>query len=142
MRAVLDPNVIISGLLSPSGNSARLFQAWQRGQFELIVSDALLEEVTRAFAYPKLRRRISETDARGVIQWFTESAVVVGDPVAPPPVHSSDPGDQYLIALAASRRAMLVSGDKHLLELRDRIPVVSPGRFLEQLTERATGISR
>ena len=45
MRAVLDPNVIISGLLSPSGNAARLLRAWERGEYELIVSVSLVAEL-------------------------------------------------------------------------------------------------
>lgn len=132
MRAVLDPNVIISALLSPSGNPAGVLRAWQQGEFELIVSTALLEELARAFAYPKLRRLINEDDAQAAVRWLTEAAIVVSDPDAQPPVHSTDPGDDYLIALAAARQAILVSGDRHLLDLRDEIPVLSPAAFLEQ----------
>jgi predicted nucleic acid-binding protein len=51
-------------------------------------------------------------------------------------VRSSDPGDDYLIALAAEQNAALVSGDRHLLDLKGRIPVYSPRDFLE-LVERA-----
>src|SRR5580704_17144184 len=135
MRAVLDPNVIISALLSPSGNRARVLRAWQRGEFELIVSASLLEELARALAYPKLRRRISEEDAEAVVQWLSEAATVVSDPTAQPPVHSTGPGDDYLIALVAARQAILVSGDRDLLDLSDDVPVFSPAAFLEQFTE-------
>jgi uncharacterized protein len=136
VRAVLDPNVIISALLSPAGNAARLLKAWEHGEFELIASAALLEELQRALAYPKLRRHISGQEAAGVVRWLTESATLAGDPAAPPPVRSDDPGDDYLIALAASRQAILVSGDKHLLDLADRIPVLEPALFLKHLSER------
>ena len=135
MRAVLDPNVIISALLSPSGNPAGVLRAWQQGEFELIVSPSLLEELARAFAYPKLRRRINEEDGRAVVQWLTEVATFVIDPEAQPPVHSTDRGDDYLIALAAARHAILVSGDRDLLDLSDEIPVFSPAAFLEQFAE-------
>ena len=136
MRAVLDPNVIISGLLSPGGNAANLLRAWERGEFELIVSTGLLEELERALGYPKLRRHIAEEEAQGVLRWLTESAAVVVDPVEPPPIRSVDSGDDYLIALAASRQAILVGGDRHLLELADRIPVLEPALFLEHLSEQ------
>ena len=135
MRAVFDPNVIISGLLSPAGNAARLLRAWEAGEFELIISAALLEELGRALAYPKLRRRISGEEAERVIQWLSESATVVSDPTIEAPVRSADPGDDYLIALAASRQAILVSGDKHLLDLAEQIPVLDPARFIEQLSK-------
>jgi hypothetical protein len=135
VRAVLDPNVIISALLSPSANPARVLGAWQQGEFELIVSASLLEELARALAYPKLRRRISEEDAAAVVHWLSEAATVVSDANAQSPFHSSDPGDDYLIALAAARQAILVSGDRDLLDLSDQIPVFSPAAFLEQFTE-------
>ncbi len=135
MRAVLDPNVIISALLSPSGNAAWLLRAWERGEFELIVSAGLLAELERALAYPKLRRRVSEDEAREVLQWLSQSGVSAIDPNAPPSVRSGDPGDGYLIALAASERAILVSGDKDLLDLAGEIPVVSPVQFRERLSD-------
>ena len=139
MRAVLDPNVIISGLLSPAGNAAHLLKAWQDGEFELIVSSASLEELERALGYSKLRRHISEGEAARVIGWLSESATVVEDPDTPPPFQSPDPGDDYLIALAAARRALLVSGDRHLLDLADRIPVLDPARLRERLSGGDTG---
>ncbi len=133
MRAVLDPNVIISGLLSPSGNAAALLRAWEQGEFELVASIALLAELERAFAYPKLRRRIPESDGDAVLQWLTESGTIAPDPSSPPPTRSADPGDDYLIALAASQNAILVSGDKDLLSLAPEIPVLSPAQFRDQL---------
>ena len=137
MRAVLDPNAIISGLLSPTGKAARLLAAWVRGEFELVVSPALLDELERALGYPKLRRHIPEEDARAVLRWLAESAAPVEDPPAPPPVRSADSEDDYLIALAASRGAILVSGDRHLLDLAGQIPVIEPALFLEQLAEES-----
>jgi putative PIN family toxin of toxin-antitoxin system len=135
VRAVLDPNVLISALLSPTGRAAEVVRASQRGEFDLIVSTLLVEELERALAYPKLRRRIPEQDARDFVHWITGSATLVGDPDEDPPVRSTDPGDDYLIALAASRRAILVSGDTHLLDLSHEIPVESPSQFLERLAQ-------
>ena len=136
MRAVLDPNVVISGLLSPTGNAARLLRACEQGEFELIVSAGVLAELERALAYPKLRRRVPADDARDVLQWLSESGMISNDPDAGPTVRSVDPGDDYLIALAESQRAILVSGDKDLLDLADEIPVLSPAQFRERLARR------
>jgi putative PIN family toxin of toxin-antitoxin system len=130
VRAVLDVNVIISALLSPSGAPARVIRAWLEGRFELVVSPLLLGELKRALAYPKLRERIGVVEARRVLEWFATSALVAEDPRHPPPVRSPDPGDDYLIALAHAERAVLVSGDQHLLGLEGAIPIHSPARFL------------
>jgi putative PIN family toxin of toxin-antitoxin system len=133
VRAVLDPNVIISALLSSSGAPARLLRAWLHGRFELVVSPLLLAELERALGYPKLRKRIPPREARRIMEWIMDSATSARDPNQPPPVRSSDPGDDYLIALAATEQAALVSGDEHLLGIAADFPVFSPSRFLHLL---------
>jgi len=133
VRAVLDANVLISAVLSPRGTPARLVLAWQAGAFDLVVSPLLLAEVRRALAYPKLERRIPPADADAFIDWLGRSATVADDPSGAPPVRSDDPGDDYLIALAAAERAVLVSGDVHLTSLASRMPVRTPAAFISEL---------
>ena len=102
---------------------------------KLIVSAHLLEELERALAYPKLRRRISAADAAKAIAWLRHDATMLPDPIGDPPVRSVDPGDDYLIALAAAGKALLVSGDDHLLSLGMSPAVLSPSAFLTRLVE-------
>lgn len=132
MRAVIDPNVLISGLLSPAGSPAQVLRAWQQGRVEVLVSPLLLDELTRALAYPKLRERIPADDAAEAVRRLADGATQVDDPPDEPPVRS--PGEDYLIALAAEQRAALVSGDRHLLALSEQIPVYSPRAFLDELS--------
>ncbi len=133
MRAVLDPNVVISGVISPRGAPADVLRSLAGGEFEFVASQALLSELERALAYPKLRRHIGEPDAAELVRWVADTASVVVDPDVRPPVHSRDPGDDYLIVLASAHRAALVSGDKDLLALEGEIPVFSPRAFLDLL---------
>ena len=135
MRAVLDPNVIISALLSPTGSPAKLLWAWIEGGYELVISPLLLEEFERALAYPKLAERIAPEEAHDLVALLRQGADLREDPDGPPPVQSPDPGDDYLIALAASAQAVLVSGDRHLLGLGDDLPVYSPAAFLQVLEQ-------
>jgi uncharacterized protein len=133
IRAVLDPNVVISALLSAQGSPAEVLRCWLRGEFEAIVSPLLLGELKRALAYPKLRRRITAAEAAEMLEWLASFATMSEDPPGPPPVRSSDPGDDYLISLAAVASAALVSGDDHLLVLRETLPVFTPADFLAWL---------
>jgi len=133
VRALLDANALISAILSPRGTPARLLLAWQAGAFDLVVSPLLLAEVRRALAYPKLERRVPPADADAFVDWLGRSATVAADPSGPPPVHSDDPGDDYLVALAAAERAVLVSGDVHLTSLASRMPVRTPAEFILEL---------
>lgn len=109
------------------------------GAFELVVSRLLFKELRRALGYPKLRERIARAEADGFLSLLEHSAVAVADPSEPPPVRSSDPGDDYLLAIAAAQQAVLVSGDGHLLSLRDGdLPIYSPAEFLERLPDTRT----
>ena len=134
MRAVLDPNVVISGAISPRGAPADVLRSLA-GASWLVAPQALLGELERALAYPKLRPYISESDAADLVRWVADSASVVVDPDADPSVHSRDPDDDYLIALASAHRVALVSGDKDLLALEGEIPVFSPRAFLGLLAD-------
>lgn len=130
MRAVLDPNVFISALISPMGSPAKVVKAWLGGAFELVASPLLLAELERALGYPKLRERVNEADTGELLDLLRAGADMRDDPSEAPPVRSSDPGDDYLIALAASSKAVIVSGDRHLLDLGDGLPVYPPTAFL------------
>src|SRR5262245_22170168 len=136
MRAVLDPNVLISALLSRDGSPARAVRAWLDGAFELIVSEHLLEELTRALGYPKLRKRVEQAEAIEFVDLLRRGAHMHDDPTLPASVRSPDPDDDYLIALAEKAQAMIVSGDRHLLALVGRLPVLSPSSFLDELEHR------
>jgi len=133
VRVVLDANVLISAILSPRGSPAGLLLAWQAGAFDLVVSPSLLAEVRRALTYPKLRRLIAPADAAAFVDWLERAAMLVEDPVLLPPIRSDDPDDDYLIVLASSARAILVSGDVHLTSLASRMPVRRPVEFLAKL---------
>ena len=134
MRAVLDPNVLVSAAISTVGPPRRIVAAWAQERFELVASPALLDELSDVLARPKFRRWISAPVAREFVDGLTDDALIINDPPALPGV-SADPDDDYLIALARAARAdYLVSGDRHLLELEDPDPpVLTPAQFLELL---------
>ena len=134
MRAVLDANVLISALLAPAGASAGLLVRWLRGEFELVVSNKLLTELSRALAYPKLRSWISPEQADVLMDLLRRSASLTAAPDEPPERISRDPEDDYLLALAAATDSILVTWDRDLLDLQG-LPVLSPTVFLTRLDE-------
>ena len=134
MRAVLDPNVRIASLLSRSGAPARIVSRWLAGEFELVVSEALLAELAQALAYPKIRKRVAEDEAIKFVELLREAQRVAPDPAAPA-CRSADPDDDYLLALAQAERAVLVSGDQHLLALAPELPILTPRAFLDALAQ-------
>ena len=134
MRAVLDPNVLVSAAISPNGPPRQILTAWADERFVLIISPAVLDELADVLARPKLQRFITAVLAVAFIDGLATDAVIVQDPPDPPDL-SPDPDDDYLIALARTASAdYLVSGDRHLLDLTDPDPpVLTPRQFLDVL---------
>ena len=134
MRALLDVNVLIAGLLSRTGSPARLLGKWLEGEFELVISDLLLDELEKTLARPKLRRLLDDDEISAFLELLRGGlADWVEDPEELPSFKSRDPKDDYLIAAARSAQATLVTGDADLLELSGSIPVMSPRAFLKTL---------
>lgn len=135
MRAVLDVNVLISGVLSAKGPSAEILRASRDGRFELVISELLLAELKRALAYPKLQKRIPAEKAHAFANWVRDHGTLAEDPATPAPVSSRDPDDDYLLTLAIDRRAYLVTGDQDLLVLSDDLPILAPAEFATMLRQ-------
>jgi putative PIN family toxin of toxin-antitoxin system len=134
LRAVLDPNVLVSAAIALAGPPRQIVTAWVDDRFELIASPMLLDELRDVLARPKFRRWISTAVATEFVDGLAQAAVIVDDPPGPTG-DSPDPEDDYLVALARAARAdYLVSGDHHLLELPDPDPpVLTPREFLDRL---------
>lgn len=133
-RAVLDPNVLISALISPAGASAQLLVELRAGAFELVTSPLLLMELSEVLKREKFRRYASGPEVDAFVELIRGESIVLDDPERSPEPLGADPDDEYLIDLARVARVdALVSGDLHLLDLRDAVPAVTPREFLESL---------
>lgn len=136
-RAVLDPNVLISGLISPGGPTGRILALLRDGAFELVTSLLLLDELDGVLRRPKFRRHVTEDEVAEFVDAIRRQIELLEDPPATQPRLSEDPNDEYLVRLARSARVdHLVSGDPHLTLLRGSIPVLTPREFLK-LIERS-----
>lgn len=137
LRAVLDANAYVSAVVQPGGPPGRIIERFLRGAaFEIVLTPAIVEEVLRALAYPKVRRMV-----RGEIDpalWF-EDIVVLADLVAGEHKVSAicqDPDDdKYLAAALEGRAAVVVTGDRDFLALKEHqgVRIVRPRAFLDLL---------
>lgn len=136
MRIILDTNVLLSGLLSSHGPSAKLLDAWERKLFTLVACDELLDELRdvagRPFFKTRLRPSAAELLIAGLRDFSFFCEELPSGPIAP------DPKDSYLLALAeASQAEFLVTGDKKLQSLKNykSLQIVSPAAMLQLLKE-------
>jgi putative PIN family toxin of toxin-antitoxin system len=110
VRAVVDPNVLVSALISSGGPPRQIVAAWVDERFELIASPTLLDELRDVLARTKFRRWVSAEVAADFVEGLKDAATLIDDP-PPQPGTSPDPDDDYLIALARTAAAdCLVSG--------------------------------
>jgi putative PIN family toxin of toxin-antitoxin system len=143
MRAVVDTNVIVSRFLSPNGTPALVLSLWERGLFELIVTEAILAEYLRVLAYAHIQTRLgmSRDEIVQVVADFRSFAVLV-EPSEPIAAIVDDPSDnKFLEAAVAGNCDYIVSGDPHLLRLREYrgIQILTPAAFLV-VQERDGGV--
>ena len=136
IRAVLDTNVIVSGIIKGDSPPGHILALLFKGRFTAVISPPLLSEVSRVLAYPKIRDKYHLNPQ--VSQTILTSLILLSDlvPSSPPPEAGRNPEDDYLLACAAQGRAdFIVTGDSDLLVLREfqGIPLITPQTFLKRL---------
>lgn len=117
-RAVVDTNVIVSGVIAPHGAARRILEAWHAGRFTLVTSEAIIAEVARVLRYPRIRDRydLTEDDVTAVVDSLRTDAEVVAGLYEVR--RSTDPADDMFLACALEGYAeYVVSGDRHLLDI-------------------------
>lgn len=137
IRAVLDANVFVSAVLSPMGIPAKIFKAWRDGDFHLVISKAILEEIDRVFRYPRIARRHRWPEER--ISLFIEDLAhlaILAPSKRKLTVITDDPSDnRYLECAIEGGAEYIVSGDQHLLQLGayQKVRILAPRTFLDTL---------
>lgn len=140
LRAVLDANVLVSALIRPKGPPGQIvFRLLRDRAFTLVTSPAILTEVRRSLAYPRVRKHllVSEED----LDLWVAALALVGEPVEGSlriAAVAEDPEDDKYIAAALEGRAQfIVTGDAHLLSLKtyEGVRLVTPRVFLGLLKD-------
>ncbi len=140
IRAVLDTNVVVSSFLHPSGVPSQIRRAWENNKFELSISEPLFREYVEVLGRPVIRQRlkVEPDEIERFLELVAETSVWPSEDLEVVPVVVDDPDDDIVLATAVANRAdVIVSGDRHLLELNPHrgIPILTPRQLLESLTE-------
>ncbi|HEY1647920.1 MAG TPA: putative toxin-antitoxin system toxin component, PIN family [Terracidiphilus sp.] len=131
IRVVLDTNVLVSGLAYPASIPGRILRAWQQGGLSVVLSRYILDEM--AAVLPRLARNtLSPEEIRDLADSFLFLAEVV-EPSAASDEMLRDKADALVLGtLLASGADYLITGDKDLLALAERYPIVTPAMFWER----------
>lgn len=137
LRAVPDTNILVSALISPDGNSAKI--GARMSEFVSCTSEIILKELVRVLHYDRVYKKYDLTEAliSQYLQKLRKSQLVVAGAYEVRGV-VSDPDDDMFIACALEAGAdYIISGDPHLLNLKHYrdIQIVTPKAFLEILNQ-------
>ena len=132
-RTVLDTNIIISSALG--GALVLILERWDQGKFTVIVTSDILREYFEVLNRPKFKLKQETIDkiTRYIYQ-FSEF-VIREERIQ---LIEADPADdKFLEAATAGKVDFIVSGDSHLLELKEfrSIPILSGREFIDWLQE-------
>lgn len=128
IRVALDSNVVISGLMYPASIPGRIVRAGLESGLSLFMSRYILDAVQRVL--PELKRSpFSPEEVLDLIdQFIFQSELVEADGAQDPELR--DPADPVILGtFRAAQAEYLITGEKDLLVLADRCPVLSPAEF-------------
>jgi putative PIN family toxin of toxin-antitoxin system len=128
LRVVLDTNVLVSGLAYPGSVPGRILSAWRQGGLDVVLSRYILDEMVRVM--PRLARvSLNSTEIRDLADTFMFTADMV-EPTIELEETLRDKDDQMVLGtLRAAKADYLITGDKDLLVLGERYPIVTPAVF-------------
>jgi putative PIN family toxin of toxin-antitoxin system len=129
MKAILDTNVLISAYVFPGGKPEAVYRLALEGHLEIGTSLTLLAELGRVLGqkFGWIPDRVEAAVAQ-----MTRIASVV-EPRETVLVVKADPADDRVLEAARAFDAeVIVSGDRHLLDLGtwSEIDIVSPAEFI------------
>jgi len=119
---------VSTGLMS---GPPAILSAWREGEVDLVLSRYILDEMVRVL--PRLPRiTLTAAEIRDLADSFLFMAEIV-DPSTEPDEALRDQADQPVLGTLRTAQAdYLVSGDKDLLALGERYPIVTPTIFWER----------
>jgi len=114
MRVVLDTNVLVSALIS-RGKPRTLLRLIKAKDHSLIISNPILEELSRIASNDRIARYASTEDYTEFLKNLEKSSLVR----AKSKVHVFNDADDRILSTARDGKAdMIVTGDKHMLGLK------------------------
>ncbi len=143
-RIVLDANIYVSALIKPTSCPGEVLKyILINRNSELVLTEAILGELKRVIFYPKVRKYIKKSD-QDINTWLDAlkvHAFLLTERFSYETIVEEDPDDdKYVIAALESRAAYLVSGDKHLLNLRSyaQIKIVTANEYRNLYSHEVT----
>ncbi len=130
MKAVVDTNVLVSGLINPHGYPGRIVDLLQVDALQVMVDDRILAEYHDVLRRDAFRAYFSEQDREDILEYLDNHALHIASRFVARCL--PDVGDAPFLEVALSAEVSLVTGNAthYPLEKRGNCQVLSPKEFL------------
>jgi len=120
MRAVIDTNVLISGLIGKTSSPAKIVDAWVARKFQPVVSEKVIEEYSAVLTRDKFSSLGTVEERLNLLNMLLSfEHVVLASSQEKINVIQDDPQDNIFLECAvAGGCEFVVSGYRHLLQLK------------------------
>ncbi len=132
MRIIVDTNVLASGLFY-KGIPFKILQGIKQGKYRSVVSQEIADEYKRTV--DKLANRFPDiVNANAQLELIVLSSDICQLFKLTEPVCADPDDDKFIACAIASKTRIIVSGDKHLLDVSgyQGIEILTPRRFFEK----------
>lgn len=130
MKAVLDTNVLVSGMINPAGAPGRLVDMIRAGTLQMVVDDRILVEYADVLRRPGMRLYFSAKDTEAILDFLDHNAEHALATICIAGL--ADPDDAPFLEVALAAQVPLVTGnERHFpVEKRSGSTVLSPADFI------------
>ncbi|MBC8548202.1 MAG: putative toxin-antitoxin system toxin component, PIN family [Candidatus Brocadiales bacterium] len=128
MKVILDTNVVMSGIFF-SGPPYQIMDAWRCGQLDLVLSKEIYQEYHRVAKI--LNKKYPVVNIHSILELIVHKAELISSIPFDTQVCEDPDDDMFLECASSANVKMIVSGDKHLLDVSgfQGIEVIKPADF-------------
>jgi len=139
IKAVVDTNLLVSAFISPLSYPREIAARWRRGDFVLVTSHEIVEEVDRVLRLPRIqvKYQLTDFDIQAFVLTLVHKAFCVSGELALKGV-APDPGDDKILSCAVEGGArFIVTGDKALEQVSEYrgIKIINAEQFIRVFAE-------
>lgn len=131
MKVILDTNVFISGIFF-SGPPHQILKAWRDKKIQIVISPEILDEYQRVGG--SLATKYPGIEIHPFIELLTARAELISSKNFHVYICEDPDDDKFFACAIASRTKLIISGDKHLLNVSgyQGIKVIRPRQFIDE----------
>ena len=137
MRVALDANIYVSSLISSRGNPANIINRWLAGEFDVLLSQPIIDEILRVTGYERLQKKYQKLRENRLefVELISEQGIWIEPKEQLAVVVDDESDNRYLECAVAGGATYVVTGDNHLLQLENfqGINIVTPATFVALL---------